>query len=312
MNVYHSVEELIGNTPLLELTNLEKHFGCKARLFAKVESLNPSGSVKDRVAKYMILEAERRGELQPGATIIEPTSGNTGIGIASIAASKGYRCIIVMPDTMSLERRRMIAAYGAEIVLTPGKEGMAGSVNKANALLKEIPGSVVLGQFDNPANPLAHIETTGPEIEEALDGNVDAFVAGIGTGGTITGVAKYLKTKHPCIHIVGVEPASSPLLTQGHAGPHKIQGIGANFVPTILDRGLIDEVVDIQDEEAFEYAKLCGKREGLLIGISAGAALKAAVSVAKQADYVGKNVVVLFPDGGDRYFSTPLFMEDGK
>ncbi len=310
MNVYHSVDELIGNTPLLELVHLEKKFACQGRLFAKIEGLNPSGSVKDRVAKQMILEAEKRGDLAPGATIIEPTSGNTGIGIASIAAAKGYGCIIVMPDTMSQERRRMIAAYGARIVLTPGKEGMAGSVNKANELLKEIPGSIVLGQFDNPDNPKAHVVSTGPEIEKDLDGKVDAFVAGIGTGGTITGVATYLKSKIPGIRIVGVEPASSPLLTKGSAGAHKIQGIGANFVPSILQRDLIDDVVDVADEDAFECARNVGKAEGLLVGISSGAALKAAIDLAQKDDYRGKNIVVLFPDGGDRYFSTPLFQEE--
>ena len=310
MNICHSVDELVGNTPLLELTHLERELGCKARLFAKVESFNPSGSVKDRIARQMILDAEEKGLLGKGSTIIEPTSGNTGIGIAAIAAARGYECIIVMPETMSLERRRMIAAYGAKIVLTAGSRGMAGSVEEAKRLGSTIPGSLVLGQFDNPSNPKAHVLSTGPEIEKALEGRIDAFVAGIGTGGTITGVADYLKSKDANVRIVGVEPASSPLLSQGEAGPHKIQGIGANFVPAVLDRSLIDQIVDVADEDAFAYARLVGKKEGLLVGISSGAALKAAVDLAKQDGYAGKNVVVLFPDGGDRYFSTPLFQEE--
>lgn len=312
MNVYHSVDELIGNTPLLELTRIEAKFALKARLFAKVEGVNPSGSVKDRIARQMILDAEEKGLLKEGSTIIEPTSGNTGIGIASIAAARGYRCILTMPETMSIERRRIIAAYGAEIVLTPGKEGMAGAVNGAKKLNEEIPNSIILAQFDNPSNPKAHVLSTGPEIEKALDGQVDAFVAGIGTGGTITGVATYLKGKRPSIHIVGVEPASSPLLTKGQAGPHKIQGIGANFVPSVLEKDLLDEVVDVNDEDAFAYARLVGKTEGLLVGISSGAALFAAIEIAKKDEFAGKNVVVLFPDGGDRYFSTPLFTEEGN
>ena len=312
MNVFHNAADLVGNTPLLELVHLQKELGCKARLFAKVEGFNPSGSVKDRIAKQMIISAEEEGLLKEGSTIIEPTSGNTGIGIAAISAARGYRCIIVMPETMSVERRRMIAAYGAEIVLTPGKLGMAGSVEEAKRLEKEIPGSLVLGQFDNPNNPKAHVLTTGPEIEDALDGKVDAFVGGIGTGGTVTGVATYLKSKNPSVKVYGVEPASSPLLTEGHAGPHKIQGIGANFVPSVLDRNLIDEVVDVADEDAFAYARMVAKKEGLLVGISSGAALKAAAEIAKRDEFDGKNVVVLFPDGGDRYFSTPLFEEEAK
>ncbi len=310
MNVVSSLVDLIGDTPLVELVRLEKKFGCKARVFAKVESFNPSGSVKDRVARQMILDAEKEGRLKEGSTIIEPTSGNTGIGIAAIAAAKGYSCIIVMPDTMSKERRRMIAAYGAEIVLTPGKEGMAGSVKKAAELEKEIPFAFVLGQFDNPSNPKAHLLSTGPEIMEAMEGKIDAFVAGIGTGGTITGVAEYLKSKIPDVYIAGVEPASSPLLTKGEAGPHQIQGIGANFIPAVLKRELIDEVVDVRNEDAFDYARAAARVEGLLIGISSGAALKAAIELAKREEFAGKNVVVLFPDGGDRYFSTPLFQED--
>ena len=312
MNVYHSVDELIGNTPLLELIRLEKKLGLKARLFAKVEGLNPSGSVKDRIARQMILDAEEKGLLKEGSTIIEPTSGNTGIGIASIASARGYRCILTMPETMSIERRRIIAAYGAEIVLTPGKEGMAGAVSGAKKLNEEIPNSIILAQFDNPSNPKAHILATGPEIEKDLDGQVDAFVAGIGTGGTITGVATYLKEKRPNVHIVGVEPASSPLLTKGQAGPHKIQGIGANFVPSVLRKELLDEVVDVNDDDAFKYARLVGKTEGLLVGISSGAALFAAIEIAKRDEFAGRNVVVLFPDGGDRYFSTPLFAEEDK
>ena len=311
MNVFTSVDQLIGNTPLLELTHLEKRFGCKGRLFAKIESLNPSGSVKDRAAKWMIEDAETKGLLKQGSTIIEPTSGNTGIGIASIAAAKGYRCLIVMPESMSIERRRMIAAYGAEIVLTPKEKGMVGSVEEAKRLQGEIPNAIILGQFDNPANARAHFESTGPEIEKALDGKIDVFVAGFGTGGTITGVGSYLKTKHQ-VRVIGVEPASSPLLSSGKAGPHKIQGIGANFVPSVLDQSVIDEIVPVQDEDAFTYARLVGKEEGILVGISSGAALKAAVDVAKEADSVGKNIVVIFPDGGDRYFSTPLFEEEGK
>ena len=307
MNVYHNVAELVGNTPLLELVHLEKELGCKARLFAKVESYNPSGSVKDRIARQMILSAEEEGLLKEGSTIIEPTSGNTGIGIAAIAAARGYRCIIVMPETMSVERRRMIAAYGAEIVLTPGKLGMAGSVEEAKRLEKEIHGALVLGQFDNPNNPKAHILTTGPEIERDLGETIDAFVAGIGTGGTLTGVATYLKTKNPALKVFGVEPAASPLLSEGKAGPHKIQGIGANFVPSVLNRDLIDEVVDVLDDDAFACARLVAHKEGLLVGISSGAALKAAIEVAKRDEFAGKNVVVIFPDGGDRYFSTPLF-----
>lgn len=311
MNVYTSVSELIGDTPLLELRNLERAYGCKAKVYAKIEGLNPSGSVKDRAAKWMILDAERKGLLKEGATIIEPTSGNTGIGIASIAAAKGYRCLIVMPESMSVERRRMIAAYGAEIVLTPKQQGMAGSVEEAKRLAAQIEGAVILGQFDNPANSLAHFESTGPEIEAALDGNIDVFVAGFGTGGTISGVARYLKSKRP-VRVVGVEPASSPLLSKGHSGPHGIQGIGANFVPGVLDVALIDEIVGVEDQDAYAYARAMGKKEGLLVGISSGAALSVAIKEAKKDENEGKNVVVVFPDSGDRYFSTPLFMEEEK
>ena len=307
MKVYRSAAEMIGHTPLLELCNLEKELGLKARVLAKIESRNPSGSVKDRIALAMVEAAEKEGLIAPGATLIEPTSGNTGIGLASVAASKGYRAILVMPETMSIERRRIIKAYGAEIVLTPGKEGMAGTLKKAEELHKEIPNSFIPSQFDNPANPMKHELTTGPEIYEDTDGEVDILVAGIGTGGTISGIGRYLKEKKPGVSVVGVEPASSPLITKGYAGPHKIQGIGANFLPKNLDESLLDATIDVKDEDAFEYAKLVGKKEGVLIGISAGAALSAAVTLAKKAENEGKTIVVIFPDGGDRYFSTPLF-----
>jgi len=307
MKIYRSAAEMIGHTPLLELCNLEKEFGLKARILAKIESRNPSGSVKDRIALAMVESAEKEGLIAPGATLIEPTSGNTGIGLASVAASKGYHAILVMPETMSIERRRIIKAYGAEIVLTPGKEGMAGTLKKAEELHKEIPNSFIPSQFDNPANPLKHELTTGPEIYEDTDGEVDILVAGIGTGGTISGIGRYLKEKKPGVSVVGVEPASSPLLTKGYAGPHKIQGIGANFLPKNLDESILDATIDVKDEDAFEYAKLVGKKEGVLIGISAGAALSAAVELAKKAENEGKTIVVIFPDGGDRYFSTPLF-----
>lgn len=307
MKIYRSAAEMIGHTPLLELCNLEKELGLKARILAKIESRNPSGSVKDRIALAMVESAEKEGLIAPGATLIEPTSGNTGIGLASVAASKGYRAILVMPETMSIERRRIIKAYGAEIVLTPGKEGMAGTLKKAEELHKEIPNSFIPSQFDNPANPLKHELTTGPEIYEDTDGEVDILVAGIGTGGTISGIGRYLKEKKPGVSVVGVEPASSPLLTKGYAGPHKIQGIGANFLPKNLDESLLDATIDVKDEDAFEYAKLVGKKEGVLIGISAGAALSAAVELAKKKENEGKTIVVIFPDGGDRYFSTPLF-----
>lgn len=307
MKIYRSAYELIGRTPLLELRNIEKEFGLSCKLLAKVESRNPSGSVKDRIALAMIEEAEKQGIIAPGATLIEPTSGNTGIGLASVAASKGYHAILVMPETMSIERRRIIKAYGAEIVLTPGKDGMAGTVAKAKELQASIPNSFIPSQFDNPANPKAHILATGPEIYDDTDGDVDILVAGIGTGGTVSGIGSYLKDKKPSVRVIGVEPASSPLLTEGKAGPHKIQGIGANFVPENLDRSVLDEILPIKDEDAFALAKLVGKKEGILVGISSGAALSAAVLIGKRKENENKTIVVIFPDGGDRYFSTPLF-----
>ena len=303
--IYKSVEELIGKTPLLELTNLEKGLG--ATLLAKVEALNPGGSAKDRVAKRMVEDAEKAGLLKEGATIIEPTSGNTGIGLAVMAAARGYRAIIVMPDSMSMERRLLMTAFGAELVLTEGKLGMAGAIAKAEELAKEIPCAFIPGQFDNPSNPAAHYETTGPEIWEDTEGKVDIFVAGIGTGGTITGVGRYLKEQNPHIKIIGVEPASSPLLTKGEAGPHGLQGIGANFVPSILDREIYDEVITVTDEEAYEAGRTIARKEGLLVGISSGAALHAAMEAAKRPENAGKNIVVLLPDTGDRYLSTAMF-----
>lgn len=305
--IYKSVEELIGKTPLLELTNLEQKMGLKATLLAKVEALNPGGSAKDRVAKRMVEDAEKAGILKEGATIIEPTSGNTGIGLAVMAAARGYRAIIVMPDTMSMERRLLMTAFGAELVLTEGVKGMAGAIEKAEELAKEIPNSFIPGQFDNPSNPAAHYDTTGPEIWEDTDGKVDIFVAGIGTGGTLTGVGRYLKEKNPNVKIIGVEPASSPLLTKGTAGPHGLQGIGANFVPSILDTELYDEVLTVTEEEAYEAGRALAREEGLLAGISAGAAVHAAAEVAKRPENEGKTVVVLLPDTGDRYLSTPMF-----
>ena len=305
--IYKSVEELIGKTPLLELTNLEQKMGLKATLLAKVEALNPGGSAKDRVAKRMVEDAEQAGILKEGATIIEPTSGNTGIGLAVMAAARGYRAIIVMPDTMSMERRLLMTAFGAELVLTEGAKGMAGAIEKAEELAKEIPNSFIPGQFDNPSNPAAHYDTTGPEIWEDTDGKVDIFVAGIGTGGTLTGVGRYLKEKNPNVKIIGVEPASSPLLTKGTAGPLGLQGIGANFVPPILDTELYDEVLTVTEEEAYEAGRALARKEGLLAGISAGAAVHAAAEVAKRPENVGKTVVVLLPDTGDRYLSTPMF-----
>lgn len=305
--IYKSVEELIGKTPLLELTNLEQKMGLKATLLAKVEALNPGGSAKDRVAKRMVEDAEKAGILKEGATIIEPTSGNTGIGLAVMAAARGYRAIIVMPDTMSMERRLLMTAFGAELVLTEGAKGMAGAIEKAEELAKEIPNSFIPGQFDNPSNPAAHYDTTGPEIWEDTDGKVDIFVAGIGTGGTLTGVGRYLKEKNPNVKIIGVEPASSPLLTKGTAGPHGLQGIGANFVPSILDTELYDEVLTVTEEEAYEAGRALARKEGLLAGISAGAAVHAAAEVAKRPENEGKTVVVLLPDTGDRYLSTPMF-----
>ena len=305
--VFSSIDQLIGHTPLLELRATERAHRLEARLLAKLEYLNPAGSVKDRVAKAMIDDAERRGILKPGAVIIEPTSGNTGIGIASVAAARGYRAIIVMPETMSAERRSLMRAYGAEIVLSDGSQGMKGAIARAEALKNEIDGAVILGQFVNPANPAAHRETTGPEIFADTDGKVDVFVAGVGTGGTVTGVGAYLKSKDPNVRVVAVEPAGSPVLSQGVSGAHRIQGIGAGFVPEILDRGVIDEVIAVENEDAFEAARRIGTREGFLVGISSGAAIHAAIEVAGRAENRGKTVVVLLPDGGDRYYSTPLF-----
>lgn len=307
--IYKSVEELIGHTPLLELTRLEKEHALQATILAKLEALNPGGSAKDRVAKQMIADAEKAGILKPGATLIEPTSGNTGIGIALMAAAKGYRAIIVMPETMSMERRLMMTAFGAELVLTEGKKGMAGAVEKAEELAKEIPNAFIPGQFENPSNPAAHYATTGPEIWEDTDGKADIFVAGIGTGGTISGVGKYLKEKNPNIQIIGIEPASSPLLTQGKAGSHGLQGIGANFVPTTLDREIYDEILPVTEEQAYTTGRALAQLEGVLSGISAGAAVYGAIEVAKRPENAGKQIVVLLPDTGDRYLSTPLFQQ---
>ena len=307
--IYGSADELIGKTPLMELKRIEEKFGLKARIFAKLEYFNPAGSVKDRIAKAMIEDAEKNGALKKGAVIIEPTSGNTGIGIATVGTAKGYKVIIVMPETMSIERRKLIKAYGAEIVLTEGAKGMKGAIEKANELAKENKGAIVLGQFVNPANPKAHYETTGPEIFEDTNGAVDFFVAGVGTGGTISGVGKYLKEKIGGVKVVAVEPESSPVLSKGVAGAHKIQGIGAGFVPDTLDTGVYDEIITVSNEAAFETGRLIGITEGVLVGISSGAALNAAIEVAKRAENAGKNIVVLFPDSGDRYLSTPLFAE---
>ncbi len=307
--IYNSVAELIGGTPLVRLTNIEKKYNLKATLLAKLEYLNPAGSVKDRVAKEIIEDAEKSGKLKPGGTIIEPTSGNTGIGLAAIAAAKGYKLIIVIPDTMSVERRNIIKAYGAEIVLTEGALGMSGAVAKAEELKETIPGSIIAGQFENPANPAAHMKTTGPEIWEDTDGAVDIFVAGVGTGGTLTGTGEYLKEKKPEVKVVAVEPASSPLLSEGRSAGHKLQGIGANFVPAILNRDIYDEIMPIADEDGFTYAKELAKNEGFQVGISSGAALSAAIKVAGRAENEGKTIVVLLPDSGDRYYSTPLFTE---
>ena len=305
--IYTSADQLIGRTPLLELTNIEKAEHLEATILAKLEYLNPAGSVKDRIAKGIIDEAERSGALKPGATLIEPTSGNTGIGLASVAAARGYKLIIVMPDSMSVERRQLIKAYGAELVLSEGAKGMAGAVEKARELAAQIPGSFIPGQFTNPANPKTHFETTGPEIYEDTDGKVDLFVAGVGTGGTVTGVGEYLKSRKPQTKIVAVEPAGSPLLSQGKAGPHKIQGIGANFVPQVLNTRVYDEVIPVADADAFAAGRLVGHKEGVLVGISSGAALWAAMTLAKRPENKGKTIVVLFPDTGDRYLSTPLF-----
>ena len=309
MKVFSSADQLIGHTPLLEFGHLEREDNLGATVLAKLEYLNPAGSVKDRVAKAMIDDAERRGRLKPGSVIIEPTSGNTGIGIASVAAARGYRTIIVMPETMSAERRSMMRAYGAELELTDGASGMKGAIARAEQLQQELKDAVILGQFTNPANPAAHRTGTGPEIEADTDGRVDMFVAGVGTGGTLTGVGAYLKERHPNVRIVAVEPAGSPVLSKGTAGAHKIQGIGAGFVPEVLDRSLIDEVIAVENADAFETAKRIGRKEGVLVGISSGAAAWAAIELAKRPENAGKTIVVLLPDSGDRYYSTPLFGE---
>ncbi len=308
-NIYTSADQLIGKTPLLELTHIEKKLGLKAKVLAKLEYLNPAGSVKDRVAKAMIDDAEEKGLLKPGSVIIEPTSGNTGIGLAAVAAARGYRIIIVMPDTMSVERRQLMKAYGAELVLSEGAKGMKGAIAKADELAAEIPDSFIPGQFVNPANPKAHFETTGPEIYADTDGEVDIFVAGVGTGGTITGVGEYLKSRKPEIKVVAVEPATSPVLSKGTAGAHKIQGIGAGFVPKVLDTGVYDEIIPVANEDAFAVGKQIGKAEGVLVGISSGAAAWAAIELAKRPENEGKTIVVLLPDTGDRYLSTPLFAD---
>jgi len=307
MRIFTAVDQLIGNTPLLELKGIQREFNLKARILAKLEFLNPAGSVKDRVAKAMLDDAEKQGKLPPGSVIIEPTSGNTGIGLAAVATARGYKCIIVMPDSMSEERRKLMKAYGAELVLTDGKLGMKGAIDKANELAEQIPNSFIPGQFDNPANPMAHKLTTGPEILRDTNGVLDAFVAGIGTGGTITGTGEYLKEKLPQCKIIGVEPKDSPLLTQGISGPHQIQGIGANFVPKILNREILDQVIAVSNEDAYSTGRLLGRTEGILVGISSGAAAFAAIQLAKQAEYAGKTIVVLLPDTGDRYLSTPMF-----
>lgn len=307
--VYTSADQLIGKTPLLELTHIEKKLGLDARILAKLEYFNPAGSVKDRIAKAMIDDAEEKGLLKPGSVIIEPTSGNTGIGLASVAAARGYRLVIVMPETMSVERRQIMKAYGAELVLTDGSKGMKGAIEKADELAKEIPNSFIPGQFVNPANPKAHFEHTGPEIFEDTDGEVDIFVAGVGTGGTVTGVGQYLKSRKPEVRVVAVEPASSAVLSTGVAGPHKIQGIGAGFVPKVLDTKVYDEIITVSNEDAFATGKLIGKSEGVLVGISSGAAVHAAVELAGRQENAGKTIVVLLPDTGDRYLSTPLFAD---
>ena len=308
-NIYTSADQLIGKTPLLELTHIEKKFGLKAKILAKLEYFNPAGSVKDRVARAMIDDAEAKGILKPGSVIIEPTSGNTGIGLASVAAARGYRIIIVMPETMSVERRQIMKAYGAELVLTEGAKGMKGAIAKADELANEIPDSFVPGQFVNPANPKAHFETTGPEIWEDTDGQVDWFVAGVGTGGTVTGVGQYLKSKNPAVKVAAVEPKSSAVLSTGVAGSHKIQGIGAGFVPDVLDTKVYDEIIPVDNDDAFKLGKEMGRSEGVLVGISSGAALWAAIELAKRPENEGKNIVVLLPDTGDRYLSTPLFAD---
>ena len=308
-HIYTSADQLIGKTPLLELTHIEKKFDLKAKILAKLEYFNPAGSVKDRVARAMIDDAEAKGLLKEGSVIIEPTSGNTGIGLAAVAAAKGYRIIIVMPETMSVERRQLMKAYGAELVLSDGAKGMKGAIAKADELAKETPNSFIPGQFVNPANPKAHFETTGPEIWEDTDGKVDYFVAGVGTGGTITGVGEFLKSKDASVKVVAVEPKTSAVLSTGVAGPHKIQGIGAGFVPDVLDTKVYDEIIPVENEDAFATGKLVGRSEGVLVGISSGAALWAAIEVAKRPENAGKNIVVLLPDTGDRYLSTPLFAD---
>ena len=307
--IYKSADQLIGNTPLVELTKIEKELGLEAKILAKLEYFNPAGSVKDRIAKAMIDDAEKSGKLKPGSVIIEPTSGNTGIGLASVAAARGYRIIIVMPETMSVERRQLMAAYGAELVLTEGAKGMKGAIAKAQELADEIENSFIPGQFVNEANPKAHFETTGPEIYEDTDGEVDIFVAGVGTGGTVTGTGQYLKSKKPEVKVVAVEPETSPVLSQGKAGSHKIQGIGAGFVPDVLDTSVYDEIIPVADNDAFETGRLIGRKEGVLVGISSGAAVYAAIQLAKRPENKGRNIVVLLPDTGDRYLSTPLFAQ---
>ena len=307
--LYKSIDEAIGGTPLVELTNIERELGLKARIFGKVESFNPAGSAKDRVAKAMIDDLEEKGRIDKDTVIIEPTSGNTGIALASIATARGYKVKIVMPETMSVERRKLIKAYGAELVLTDGSKGMNGAVERAEELNREIPNSVIAGQFVNPANPEIHFRTTGPEIYKDLDGKVDILVAGVGTGGTLSGSGRYLKSKNPGMKVVAVEPKGSPLLSEGRAGPHKIQGIGANFIPDTLDRGIYDQVIAVEDDDAFENARLVGKKEGFLVGISSGAALTAALQLAKDPANEGTNIVVVFPDTGERYLSTALFEE---
>ena len=305
--IYHGADELTGNTPLLQAERLERKYGLKARLLLKLEYLNPTGSVKDRAALYMVNDAEKEGRLKPGAAIVEPTSGNTGIGLASLAAARGYRLILTMPETMSVERRNILKAYGAEIVLTDGSKGMSGAIAKAKEIVDETPGALLIGQFDNPSNAKAHYETTGPEIWKDTEGNVDVFVAGVGTGGTITGTGHYLKEQKPGIRVVAVEPSTSPVLSEGHGGAHKIQGIGAGFVPSVLDTEVFDEVFAVNNEVCFETAKELAHLEGILVGISAGAALYAGLEIAKKQENEGKTVVVLLPDSGDRYYATPLF-----